>query len=89
MGTLKITKQLEGQAIFEITPTFKAKGETINYVTIINVNGTELIASPCDQEGNPIEGTWQYTAEGTSMESLYELIVRLKNINNNNKERHA
>jgi hypothetical protein len=89
MGTLKIIKQLEGQAIFEITPTFKVKGETINYVTIINVSGTELIASPCDPEGNPIEGTWQYTAEGTTMEALYELIVRLKNINNNTKERHA
>jgi hypothetical protein len=88
MGTLKIIKHFDGQAIFEITPTFKVKGETINFITIMNINGKELIASPCDSEGIPIEGTWQYTAEGTTVDSLYELIVRLKNINNN-KERHA
>jgi hypothetical protein len=87
MGTLKFVKVLDKQAIFTIRPTFKVKGMEISHVTIINVNGTDLIATPCDAEGNPIEGSWKYTAEGVTMESLHDLVIRLKKINN--KERHA
>ena len=89
MGTLKFVNIIDRHLIMEIDPTITVKGQAINHVVIINENDTELIAAPSDEQGNPIKGSWKYTAEGVTMESLYELVVRLKKINNNTKERKA
>lgn len=88
MGTLKIVKLVDRHLIMEINPTFKVKGQTINHVVIINENDDCFAAMPCDEEGNPIEGSWKYTTDEVTMESLYDLVIRLKKLNNK-KERKA
>lgn len=83
MGTLQIIHQEDGKAIFEISPPFHMRGEEISHIVLTNINGNLLKAEPCYLDGTPVSKGWNYTVPGTTIDSLYKMVQKLKALNGN------